>query len=96
MYKTRHISQRMSQRGITSEILNLLTSFGIQDGDKITLDKKNCLELSKIFSKLKKISEKMAEKGGYSLIASDEALITIYRLDSFNLAKAREANRQII
>ena len=38
----------------------------------------------------------MAEKGGYSLIASDEALITIYRLDSFNLAKAREANRQII
>lgn len=93
MYKTRHICQRMSQRGITSEILDLLKSFGIQDGDKITLDKKNCLELSKIFSKLKKVSDKMAEKGGYSLIASDEALITIYRLDSFNLAKARESNK---
>lgn len=41
MYKTRHIHQRMSQRGISDSILKILVEFGVADGDKITLSKKN-------------------------------------------------------
>lgn len=31
----------------------------------------------------------MAEKGGYTLVATKEALITVYRLDSYKKSKAR-------
>lgn len=43
MSKTRHIQKRMSQRGITSAILDLVERFGVCDnGDKVILTKKNC------------------------------------------------------
>ncbi len=84
MAKTRHIQQRMSQRGITSEILDMVERFGVCDGDKITLTKKNCQALSKLFATLKKTADKMAEKGGYTLVACGDSLITAYRLNSFN------------
>lgn len=84
MAKTRHIQQRMSQRGITSEILDMVERFGVCDGDKITLTKKNCQALSNLFAKLKKTADKMAEKGGYTVVACGNSLITAYRLNSFN------------
>ena len=49
MSKTRHMQQRMSQRGITSEIIEMLLRFGVSDGDKIILTRKNCQLLSKLF-----------------------------------------------
>lgn len=91
MYKTRHIQQIMSQRGITSAMIEIIQKFGICEGDKITLDKKNCLELSKVLAQCKRVTDKMAEKGGYTLVATTDALITAYRLNSFNLAKAKKA-----
>lgn len=89
MSKTRHMQQRMSQRGITAEIIEMLLRFGVSDGDKITLTRKNCQLLSKLFADLKKTTDKMAEKGGYTVVASGEYLITTYRLDSYmpSLAK---------
>lgn len=89
MAKTRHIQQRMSQRGITSEILEMIERFGVCNGDKIILTKKNCEALSKLFANLKKTADKMAEKGGYTLVANGETLITAYRLNSFNPSLAR-------
>lgn len=89
MHKTRHLHQRMEQRGITQEMADLVLKFGIPaEGDKIIIDKKNCAQLSQIFSHMKKVTDKMAEKGGLTLVASAESLITVYRLNSFNLAKA--------
>lgn len=89
MIKTRHFHQRMSQRGINSSIVEILEKFGVSDGDKITLDRQNCQELSKLFAKLKKTVDKMAEKGGYTLVASGDILLTGYRVDSYNYAKSR-------
>ena len=54
MSKTRHMQQRMSQRGITSEIIEMLLRFGVSDGDKIILTRKNCQLLSKLFADLKR------------------------------------------
>lgn len=89
MYKTRHIHQRLNQRGITEAVLKILLNYGFEYGEKRTLDRKNCLELSDFFAHLKKVTDKMAEKGGYTLVATKEALITVYRLDSYNKSKAR-------
>lgn len=89
MYKTRHIHQRMNQRGITEDMLDIVLEFGIPaGGDKITIDKKNCALLSKFFGHMKKVTDKMAEKGGLTVVANAESLITVYRLNSFNFAKA--------
>lgn len=89
MYKTRHLHKRLNQRGIPEAVLEILSQYGISRGDKKFLDIKNCLELSDIFAHLKKITDKMAEKGGYTLVATEEALITVYRLDSYSKSKAR-------
>lgn len=87
--KTIHFKQRMSQRGIKSEFVDFLLKFGVVDGDKTTLTKKDCIFLSQMFSRFKKTVDKMAEKGGYTLVANEESLITIYRVNSFNEAKAK-------
>ncbi len=91
MRKTRHIPERMSQRGITENILNLLRQYGTPIDDKVILTKKNCLTLCEIFGQLKKVSQEMYEKGGYVLVESGEALITAYRLNSFskNLSRSK-------
>ena len=85
MSKTRHIQKRMSQRGITSAILDLVERFGGCDsGDKVILTKKNCQRLSAVLANMKIVVDKMAEKGGYTLVESGDSLITIYRTNSFN------------
>ena len=42
MAKTRHIARRMSQRGIKSEVLDMVSKFGVRDGDKLILNRKAC------------------------------------------------------
>lgn len=89
-FKTKHFQQRLSQRGITENVIEMLLNYGIYEGDKIILTKKNCQFLSKVFEQLKKTSDKMAEKGGYAAVTSKDALITAYRLDSFNRFLAKD------
>lgn len=92
MYKTKHLMSRMNQRGITQDMIQILLDFGICNDDKIFLSKKSCIQLSEYLKKTKKIVDKMSEKGGYILINEDEALITSYRIASFNskLAKKKD------
>jgi hypothetical protein len=84
MSKTRHLQQRMSQRGITSEIIEIVTKFGHSCGDKVILTKKNCEFLSQKLATLKRTIDKMAEKGGYTVVSCEGALITTYRVDRYN------------
>lgn len=94
MARTRHIQKRMTQRGISSEILNLVERFGIYDnGDKVILTRKNCQKLSEVLANMKRLVDKMAEKGGYTLVKSDDSLITIYRINSFNKFLATNSNK---
>ena len=61
MCRTRHMQQRMSQRGITSEIVKMVGMFGICNNDRITLTGKNCEYLSEV-------PAKMAQKGGCTAV----------------------------
>lgn len=88
MKKSRHVSMRMNQRGISNAVINMLSTFGICDGDRISLNKKNCQYLSSILMGMKRELDRMAQKGGYTMVAVDDVLITVYRNNSFNEHKA--------
>lgn len=84
MCRTRHMQQRMSQRGITSEIVKMAGMFGICNSDKITLTGMNCEFLSNVPAKFKRTLDKMAQKGGCTVVNRGRSLITAFRVDSFN------------
>ena len=35
MHTTRHFAQRMSQRGVSREMVELVRDYGVQEGDKL-------------------------------------------------------------
>ncbi len=80
---TRHFNKRMSQRGITGEIVNTVLRFGVPHGDKIILNKKGCRAVVDMLEKTKRLLDEISETGGYVVVADDGALITTYRLNSF-------------
>lgn len=89
MCRTRHMQQRMSQRGITSEIVKMAGMLGICNSDRITLTGKNSEFLSNVPAKFKRTLDKMAQKGGCTVVNRGRSLITAFRVDSFtrNLAE---------
>lgn len=80
---TRHFSKRMSQRGITDEIVNTVRRFGVAHGDKIILNKKGCRAACDLLEKTKRLLDEISETGGYVIVEANDALITTYRLNSF-------------
>lgn len=84
MAKTRHIQQRMNQRAINSQMLEIVKMFGVDDGDKTYLNRKG---IDAVLDELNKISQqmqKMRSRGGVVLVESGETEITTYTLDSYN------------
>lgn len=95
MCKTRHFSQRLSQRGIKSEVVNILLQFGETKGDKLVLNRDCCLYLANVFSRIKGTLTKMAEAGGHTLVVGEnDDLITIYRTGSFDKRLARKSSKK--
>ncbi len=47
MKNTHHVLSRISQRGITANMLDVLLAFGVCHGDKVYLSKKQAIELKK-------------------------------------------------
>ena len=84
MCRTRHMRQRMSQRGITSEIVKMVGIFEICNGDIITMTGMNCEFLSNVPAKFKRTLDKMAQKDGCTVVNRGRSLITDFRVDSFN------------
>ncbi len=92
MKKTRHFQQRISQRGIRASFIEMLNLFGVCEGDRISLSRKNCQMLSRLLADTKKVIDKMSEKGGYSMVAVDDVLITAYRIDSYRRSARRKSS----
>ena len=83
MAKTRHIQQRMSQRGISGEMLDLVAQFGSWQGDKCILNRKGCRNALGALDSLRKRLVRMEEKGGLVLVHEGGVDITAYRVDSY-------------
>ena len=83
MSKTRHIAQRMSQRGISENILELVAAFGMEHGDKIILNKKGCDKVVAQLQEMVRRLNRVSEAGGYVLVEAGGKQITVYRLNSY-------------
>lgn len=51
MARTNHMRERMVQRNILDDDINLTKMFGTRKGEKIVLSKKNCINVSESIDK---------------------------------------------
>ena len=92
MARTRHIHMRMNERSITEQMLDIVEKFGVDDGEKIILNRK---AIDCALTSLKKISQsmqKMSQRGGLVLVKSGDVDVTTYALDSFNRKQSKQVN----
>lgn len=74
MHKTKHFQQRMSQRGISQDMVDLVLTYGETEGDKVILSRKASARLMEAARTLAKI----LDKGGLVVVASGDAQLTTY------------------
>lgn len=89
MSRTKHFKQRMSERGITSDMVDLVRQYGEFNHDKIVLGRKALDRLLIAVRQLECIARKTRDKGGLVVVESGGSLITTYRLDSYDRRKVR-------
>lgn len=84
MQTTRHIKQRMSQRGISKEMVNLVIAHGVIQGDKYVVGRKEALQLIRALDSERRVLTKILDKGGVEVVTEGDALITAYNRNSKN------------
>ena len=77
---TKHGTQRMNQRGITKEMIELTVEYGKYINDKIILKSRDIKKLlTKVSKEVKAKLMKILDKGGLVVVMSDDwAVITVY------------------
>lgn len=93
MSKTRHFQTRMSQRGITGSMLDVVLRFGVPLGDRIQFGRKGVDAALKELDELRKQLLKVRDKGGLVVVEEGGVFLTAYRLDSFSQKKAMRKSR---
>lgn len=77
MQKTKHIEKRMSQRGISSAMIDLALKYGEESGDKVILGRRSARRLLEDLRTLMKI----IDKGGVAMVAQGDSLVTAYNYE---------------
>ena len=93
MSKTRHFQTRMSQRGITGSMLDVVLRFGVPNGDRTVLNNKGIEAAVRELDELRKQLLKVRDKGGLVVVEEGGFFLTTYRLDSFSQKKAMRKSR---
>lgn len=83
MRDTHHMKQRMSQRGISREMVDFVLDHGQIEQDKIVLGRKEARQLLKRLQDQMRVVKKVLDKGGVTVVTEGEALITTYNVDSY-------------
>lgn len=80
MKTTRHAFQRMNQRGITGEMIDIVLHYGevSQDKAKSTLGKKAAEKVLAHLQQEIKVVKKVLDKGGVVVVVQDDTVITTY------------------
>ncbi len=82
MQLSRHIDQRMNQRGITKEMIDLTLEYGEIDNDRWVLNRKGVQAIIESLEKQLRTARKLRDKGGIIVVAEDNTLVTTYDYDS--------------
>jgi len=83
MQTTQHAMQRMSQRGVTGDMVDFVLNYGYVEQDKYVLGKRQALELLNDLKKQERLVKKILDKGGVTVVAQDDVLITTYNCNSY-------------
>lgn len=75
---TKHAQQRMSQRGITRNMIELALEYGVIEGDKAILTKRQSEKLIREFEDKLRTAKKICDKGGCVVVESADAVVTAY------------------
>jgi hypothetical protein len=84
MHTTKHMQARMSQRGISGDMVDLARRFGRDDQDKYILDRKGLQRLLEELRGLERKVIKALDKGGVVVVEAGGALITTYNVDGYD------------
>jgi hypothetical protein len=85
MKTTQHAMQRMSQRGVTGDMVDFVLNYGFLEQDKYVLGKRQALELLNDLKKQERVIKKILDKGGVTVVAQDDVLITTYNCNSYRV-----------
>lgn len=95
-HTTKHLGVRMSQRGITSAMVEFVLTFGVNIQDKIILRRK---DLAKLVPQLEGVQRatalKLLDKGGIVVVEDQGSLLTTYNINSFNRRKRGSARTSV-
>ena len=83
MITTNHVLARMSQRGISKKLVDLVCEYGKEKGDKLILNKKTTQMVIKEIDSMKKELLRIMDKGGVTVVLDNGALITAYNTNSY-------------
>lgn len=78
MRDTQHIRQRMSQRGVSRDMVDLVLTHGTIEQDKYILGRREALRLLELVQRQERVIKKILDKGGVVVVAEGGALITTY------------------
>ena len=84
MQHTHHIKQRMSQRGISQAMVDLVLAHGVIHGDKYVVGRKEAQQRLNELDNERRVLTKILDKGGVEVVAEGDALITTYNRNSKN------------
>lgn len=89
MSRTRHFEARMSQRGITRDIVELVLEYGEVEQDKRVLGRRELVQLIDHLDDLKRTALRAMDKGGIVVVEAEGRLVTAYSKRTFNRSKVR-------
>lgn len=81
MQTTFHARQRMSQRGITREMIDLVLEYGQVSQDKAVLGRKDAQALLLRLQQQMRVLKKVLDKGGVVVVADNDRVITTYNYE---------------
>ena len=82
MRYTQHAHQRMTQRGITRSMVDLVLEYGEVEQDKAVLDKKHAQQLVHTLQEKLRTAKKIVDKGGCVVVETNNAILTTYNYQS--------------
>jgi hypothetical protein len=89
-HSTKHFQARMSQRGITGDLVDLVRRYGHDDQDRLILNRKDLRRLLDGVRELQRVATKALDKGGLVVVEAGGALITTYNVDSYDRGRGHD------
>jgi hypothetical protein len=82
MRLTQHANLRMTQRGITRLMIDLVLEYGQVEQDKAILNRKHAQELIRELEEKLRTAKKILDKGGCVVVEADNTVVTTYNYAS--------------